>query len=103
MSEPGIHGAAGPIQGPGAIGPLPEKARPSSGGPAFRALLERLETQARELSSTERIEDAGELAGAVEHARHALEDALSLGDRLLEAYRAATTRGGGTPPQEDAA
>ena len=70
-------------------------------GAAFRALLERLETQARDLSreSSEAI-GPDDLAGAVENARNALEDALSLGDQLLEAYRAAATRGEVGPSAE---
>lgn len=61
--------------------------------PAFRALLERLEARADELAArSETLEDPALLPGAVDDARATLEDALSLGDRLLEAYREARQR-----------
>lgn len=59
-------------------------------GAAFKALLEKLETQARELeekSST--VDNPADLAGAVDRAHASLQDALSLGEQLLEAYREA--------------
>jgi hypothetical protein len=59
-----------------------------SDGVAFRALLEKLEEKARALEETSRtVDDAAHLAGAVEGARASLEDALSLGEELLESYR----------------
>ena len=70
----------------------PPAARPAehADAPAFRALLERLESQARELS----LERDGalrpeELSRAVDRARASLGDALELRDQLLEAYRQA--------------
>lgn len=62
-------------------------ARPES-GVAFRALLERLEARTQELEEKGRtLDDAAGLAGALSTARASLEDAVSLGDQLLEAYR----------------
>ena len=89
--DPNLHlnGAAGTsgVQTPGAN--ASSKAS-SSGGPAFHALLEKLEGHARDLrSASENLEDPGGLAGAVDRSRASIEDALSLHDQLLEAYRAA--------------
>jgi flagellar hook-basal body complex protein FliE len=69
-------------------------------GAAFQALLERLETQARELELQSRtIENQKDLTGAVDRAHASLQDVLSLGDRLVEAYREALARSqaGGKP------
>jgi len=69
-----------------------------AGGAAFRALLERLETQARELEVESRsIEGPKDLTGAVDRAHASLQDALSLGDRLLEAYRETLARNQAAP------
>lgn len=69
----------------------------SAGGPAFRALLEQLQQKATDLQETSRgVDDPAELKGAVDSARATLEDALSLGDRVLEAYRGAQLRQGNT-------
>jgi len=57
---------------------------------AFRALLERLEKEARALDDqVQRVDDPEGLAQAVDRAHASLQDALSLGDRLLEAFRQA--------------
>lgn len=87
--DPSIHGV-GAAQGPSPGG---GSQRTSGGGTAFRVLLERLEGGAR------RLQESGdsplapeELAGAVDRARATLDDALSLGDQILEAYRAAVQR-----------
>jgi hypothetical protein len=71
-------------------------ARPR-GGADFEALLEKLETRAEGVRAASGAVDSPEnLSGAVENARTALSDALSLGDQLLEAYRqAAQQRQGG--------
>lgn len=59
-------------------------------GPAFKALLDRLEGQAVGLRrESEQVQGPADLAGAVDNARASLSDALSLGGQLLEAYRAA--------------
>jgi len=88
-----------PIQSP--LNPLPgvgssSPAAPSQGvaspenGARFRALLDQLQTQVQGLQKTgEAPLKPDELAGAVDQARTSLEDALSLKDQLLEAYRAA--------------
>lgn len=66
-----------------------------SDGIAFRALLERLERDAEALErDVARVEDPAALAGAVDKAHASLQDVLSLGDQLLEAYREALARGG---------
>ena len=85
-----------PIQRTGAT--QPSTPRPSEGtsenrSPAFQVLLERLQEQARELERTrETVDDPADLAGAVDSARTSLEDALSLGAELLEAYRQAQSQ-----------
>jgi hypothetical protein len=66
----------------------------TSTGPAFEALLERLEARAAELEERSRtLARPEELPGAVDAARASLADALELGAELLEAYRAAAQRG----------
>jgi flagellar hook-basal body complex protein FliE len=70
----------------------------AAGGAAFQALLERLETQARELAAqSQTIESPEQLTGAVDRAHASLQDALSLGDRLLEAYRESLARASASP------
>jgi len=60
----------------------------TASGPAFEVLLEKLEAHARELrDDSGSVESPAELAGAVDRARASLEDALTLSDQLLEAYR----------------
>ena len=69
---------------------------PDTGGPAFQALLEKLEGQARGLESASRTVDGPhKLAGAVDQAKESYRGALELRDRLLEAFRAAQQSGGG--------
>lgn len=72
-----------------------QRSGPSSGdAPAFRTLLEQLEQRAAELRRHEaELGDASHLAGAVGDARASLEDALTLKDQLLEAYRASLGQG----------
>ena len=71
-------------------GPARPEARRESDGVAFRALLERLQTRAAELErEAHEATDPDHLAGADDSARASLEDALSLSDRILEAYREA--------------
>ena len=73
-------------------GPAAHKSAPQAGSaasPAFHVLLERLQATARELQEKARgVEKAGDLPGAVDSARQSLDDALALGGRLLEAWRA---------------
>jgi hypothetical protein len=67
--------------------------RPAS--PAFEALLERLTARAAELEDrSHSLESPAQLPEAVDAARASLEDALTLGEQLLEAYRAAEQAGG---------
>lgn len=73
-------------------------AESAAAGAAFHALLERLETHARELELQSRsIENPKELSGAVGRAHASLQDALSLSDRLVEAYREALARNQAAP------
>jgi len=59
-------------------------------GAAFRAVLERLESAAQDLSRrSESLEDAKDLSGAVQDAASSLGDALALRDSVLDAYRSA--------------
>lgn len=80
-----------PLRGvDGATPSTPAKGSSKSGGPAFQALLEQLGAQAAGLRAAgEGDLEPQDLAGAVDQARASLEDAISLGDQLLEAYRAA--------------
>lgn len=89
-----IQADPGPIRG---VEPATRKpAAAPEAGPAFRALLEKLEREAQDLSrASEVLEKPEQLAGAVDRARATLDDALSLGDQLLEAFRAANQRGSG--------
>lgn len=65
----------------------------AAAGAAFHVLLEKLETHARELEVQSRsIESPKDLTGAVDRAHASLQDALSLSDRLVEAYREALAR-----------
>jgi hypothetical protein len=99
--------------GPGPIRPTGPAPRPAAkpdasgtGTPAFQVLLERLQAKAGELQELEaRVGGAAELADAVDSARSSLEDALSLSEQLLEAFRAArrgSPDGPGTEPPRGA-
>jgi hypothetical protein len=90
MTDP-IHS-----QSPAISGALPTG--PKAGAPAggtrsahlFQALLEDLERRADEVkSSGANVRSTSDLSQAVESARASLEDALSVKDRLLEAFRQA--------------
>jgi len=71
----------------------PPSAPQRSDGGAFRSLLERLEEQTRRLREDgEGLQDPAQLALAVDRAKTSIEDAASLGEELLEAYRAARLR-----------
>lgn len=70
--------------------PALEPAWTGPGVPAFEALLERLEVRAAELElKSKSLSGPAELPGALDTARVSLEEALHLGEELLEAYRAA--------------
>ena len=77
---------------------VPSAGEPKSsitGGVAFQALIENLEAQARELEErAASVANPADLAGAVDRAHASLQDALSLSDRLLEAYRESLRRDG---------
>jgi hypothetical protein len=83
-----------PIQGGSIrVGATPASNAPKSAsetnGAAFQALIEKLEAQARDIQAeSATVSGPNELAQAVDHAHASLQDALSLSERLLEAYRA---------------
>ena len=67
-----------------------KKATEPQGGAAFQALLEKLQQQAHNLQrDSETVARPEELSGAGDRAHSSLQDALSLSDKLLEAYREA--------------
>jgi hypothetical protein len=83
--------AGGPARAAGASN-CPAAA-PAS-GVGFQALLESLETRARELrAQSAEVTDARSLSGAVDAARISLGDALTLSESLLEAVRQARQQG----------
>ena len=70
-------------------------------GAAFRALLEKLELQAQELKNqASGVEKPDDLAGAVGNAQESLEQALSLSNQLVEAYRQSLQQDRGEPDQK---
>lgn len=76
-------------------GDAPRAAAKPAGEPdvAFRALLERLRSNADQLAqSSEQASDAKSLSNALGDAQASLRDALSLSEQLLEAYRADAAR-----------
>ena len=78
-------GGAQPVGGPSEAQGVKQSA---DGGAAFKALLDRLQDQARDLQGASQADlDPSDLAGAVDRAHDSLRDALSLSDQLLEAYR----------------
>ena len=88
-ANPGVTGAPkttpGAIPGAGRPGSSQETDRASAG---FQALLDQIETRARDLAAeTDAVEAPEQLAGAVDSARESLENVLELKERLLEAYR----------------
>ena len=65
-------------------------------GAAFQALIEKLGSQAQALEQdAASVRGPDDLAGAVDRAHASLQDALSLSDRLLEAYRESRQRAAG--------
>jgi flagellar hook-basal body complex protein FliE len=60
----------------------------------FRALLDKLQENANKLEEeSDKAAGPDELAGAVDRAHASLQDALSLSEQLVEAYRATQARG----------
>ncbi len=83
--QPGVQ----PIGAPGAIKKGAE-AQPETteGGIAFKALLDKLQGQADSLRADSEVPlQPEELSSAVDRAHESLQDALSLSDQLLEAFR----------------
>ena len=84
-----------PVQ-PGAA--TSAKSGPTEGGVAFRALLDELEVKARDLhAQSKSLERPEDLADAARGAKASLDDALSIRDRLLEAFREARQQGAAPP------
>jgi len=76
------------IQGTQPASQVEKRGDSNVGGVAFRALLDKLENQAQDLKSqAENVEGSGELAGAVGSAQESLQQALSLSNQLVEAFR----------------
>ncbi|MBI1382968.1 MAG: hypothetical protein GC161_18005 [Planctomycetaceae bacterium] len=70
------------------LGPNANPTPATSTNPGFRALLERLEQSADRLGQApETVRDADGLRVAMHGARESLEQALALGEALIEAYR----------------
>ncbi len=85
-----------PIQ-PGSAKSAPD-AKSAANAVAFRALLDDLEVKARELGAkADSVGNPTDLAGAMQGAKSSLDDALSIRDRLLEAFRQAETQHGDEP------
>ncbi len=79
----------------------PENQTEPRDGPAFKALLEKLQQQAQSLHrESETIARPEELSDAVDLARSSLNDALSLSDQLLEAFREAVQNDGAESPTD---
>lgn len=92
------------IDGLGASSQVEKRSESTQGGVVFRALLEKLEVQAQELKNQAGgVEKADDLAGAVGQAQESLEQALSLSDRLVEAFRQSLQqeRGGAARGESD--
>ena len=95
MSEIPIRPDAARADAVGRAGEARRADAAQSDAPAFRNLLEQLEQRAADLRRNEaEVGDASRLAGALGDVRASLEDALSLKDQLLEAYRASLSRDG---------
>jgi len=84
-----------PVKGPTSAAPAKaaDGPRDTKAGALFKVLLERLEDETRRLSdASDGVNEARDLAGAVDVARGSVAEAIQLGDELLEAYRAARQR-----------
>lgn len=91
LAQPADVRATRPVRGSEHTADAREAREARASTPAFEALLDRLEQRAQRLRDREgEVNDPAGLSGAVDDARASLEDALSLGDRLLEAYRQAS-------------
>ena len=67
----------------------------SATGAEFQALLERLEARVQGLDATsDKVASPRDLSAAVGQAEASLEEALSLGSKLIEAFRAEGQRAG---------
>ena len=75
--------------------------RTGASGAAFRALIEKLELEASALEQdAASVAGPDDLAGAVDREHAKLQDALTLSERLLEAYRESTQRSALAPEPE---
>jgi len=86
------------LPGVGKAGPPAKRDEAQPTGVEFRALLERLQARAHDLADeSSRVQSPDELGRAVDTARASLKEALSLKDRLLEAYRQNQTQSDAQP------
>ena len=88
-----VNSNSAPIGGVGASRQQGDK--PAVDSAAFKAILERLETAARDISKrSESLTGAKDLSGVVADAADSLGDALALRDSVLDAYRGARQASG---------
>lgn len=89
------------IQGAQPASQVEKRGDSNIGGVAFRALLDKLESQAQDLKSqAANVEGSGELAGAVGSAQESLQQALSLSNQLVEAFRQSIQQGDASNPDD---
>ena len=107
MEQPNLR-PFGIVPAPGATGTTESQSKQlaETGGPAFEAvlseLLERVQAQTRQIKETSKtLEDPRGLPDAMGVARESLDDAVRLGDRLLEAYREARQQGTAEEAHDD--
>ncbi|MEZ5975001.1 MAG: hypothetical protein R3F33_02050 [Planctomycetota bacterium] len=90
MNPNPIQGAGGP-QGRNSAQPISRKQETAA--PAFRALLEQLESHSQGLAQrSEHLTDGAQLQDAVGQSEVVLEQVRQLTDQLLEAFRAEQQR-----------
>jgi hypothetical protein len=98
--QPNAPERGGEARRSGPAGPTARHEEAAGASPAFHVLLDRLQRSAQELQeNADAVERPSDLAGAVGRAKASLDDALDLGDRLLEAWRA--ERMNPTPTDDD--
>ncbi len=93
---------ASPAQQSGKLDSQSSQPKTNAGGVSFQVLLEKLEQRALDLKAQSQSVEAPEhLADAVGQAREAFQDAASLTDQLVEAFRAAQQTPEAKPTSED--
>jgi hypothetical protein len=90
-----------PVRGGQPENPAQRAGDKGSNSPAFHVLLERLTARMGELEQQKEGADAPEqISEAMDTARASLEDAVSLSEQLLEAFREAERRRGAGEPEQ---